>query len=405
MKVLIAEDSLTMRVRLAAQLRKWNYEVIEATDGDEAWRLFQDDPVSMVLTDWIMPNADGLELIRRIRNANLPHYVYIVLLTAKSDRADLVQAMEAGADDFLPKSADPAELRVRLMAGDRIIQLEERLMEQHRQLKDAQMQLIQNEKMASVGQLAAGMAHEVNNPIAFVTNNLSVVQREFKSVMSLLNAYRGASDNIAAEAPETARQLLDMEKECDLAWLEENLQHLFESSLSGLKRVRAIVLRLREFAHLDEAEVDEMDVVSAFEATLEVLSRELAEHEVTCRSEWNDHPVIVCRPAQIKQVMFSMILNAVQASPPGSEIELTVQRDDDGIVWSVVDHGVGMDQITQRRLYEPFYTTRPVGSGQGLGLAVAYSAVREHDGRIEFQSVPGRGTRFQVHLPLRPTGM
>ncbi|MCA9064503.1 MAG: hybrid sensor histidine kinase/response regulator [Planctomycetaceae bacterium] len=404
MKVLVAEDSLTMRVRLAAQLRKWNYDVVEAVDGAQAWELFQQSPFSLVLTDWVMPNADGLELIRRIRDAGRSEYVYIVLLTAKSDKEDLIHAMEAGADDFLPKSSDSRELRVRLMAGERIIQLEHRLMEQHRQLQEAQLQLIQTEKMASVGQLAAGMAHEVNNPIAFVANNLAVLQRDLKSVMALLDTYRSTLPVLQQAVPEQAAEIEQQQQDCDLDWLSENLTHLFESSSAGLRRVRSIVLRLREFAHLDEGDVDEMDVVSAMEATLEVLGRELAEKQLTCQRQWDSHPVIVCQPARIKQAMFSIVMNAIQASREGGQLEVSVAENPLGVVWTVTDHGDGMDEVTQRRIFEPFFTTRPVGGGQGLGLSVAYSTIQDHQGRIEFDSVSGKGTVFRVQLPYRPVG-
>ena len=183
MKVLLEEDGLTMRRLLTAQLQSWNYDVTIAEDGAAAWREFQKCHFPLVLTDWMMPEVDGLELIRRIRASERSEYVYIVLLTARSEREDLVEAMEAGADDFLGKPCNPKELKVRLRAGERIIGLERTLVEQNRRLMEAQAALVQTEKLAGVGQLAAGMAHEINNPVAFVSNNLAVLQRDVQGLV------------------------------------------------------------------------------------------------------------------------------------------------------------------------------------------------------------------------------
>ncbi len=190
MRVLIADDSLVMRRMLQMCLQKWEYEVVEAEDGLQAWELFQRDNYALVVNDWLMPEMDGLELIRRIRSYDSSGYAYIILLTAKSEKEDLVVAMDAGADDFLVKPFNQDELRVRMREGERIVHLERTLVDQNRQLRETQAALVQSEKLASLGQLAAGMAHEINNPVAYVTNNLAVLNRDVQSVMEVLQAYR-----------------------------------------------------------------------------------------------------------------------------------------------------------------------------------------------------------------------
>src|SRR5262249_5312438 len=230
--------------------------------------LFQAATFPIVITDWMMPELDGLELIRRIRAANRPGYVHAILLTAKSQKEDLVEGMEAGADDFLTKPFDRDELRVRLRAGERIIRLEQNL-------RETKVALIQSEKLASLGRLAAGVAHEINNPLAFAVNTVAVLGGDVMGALRVLDKYREGGDILAGAAPGLAAEATRLEEEADLPYFRENLPRLFESSDEGLRRVRAIVQNLRDFARLDEAEFQEGDLNSALRSTLEVLRYQL----------------------------------------------------------------------------------------------------------------------------------
>ena len=403
MKVLIVEDSLVMRRLLRSSLQKWQYEVTEAEDGAQAWELFRHEHFPLVLTDWLMPEMDGLELTRRIRECELPSYVYIILLTAKSEKEDLVTAMDAGADDFLAKPFDSDELRVRMREGQRIIELELKLAEQYRQLRMTQAALVQSEKLASLGQLAAGMAHEINNPVAYVTNNLAVLNRDVRSVIEVLRAYRRGADVLAQADPRLAAEVAELEAAGDLAWIEENLPHLFAASLKGLERVRNIVQNLREFARLDAAELDELDLNAALASTLEILARDVEEKQLVVRTNFGQLPLVVCRPGKIHQVFHNLLLNAIQASQPGGIIELRTATDRDQALVEVQDHGSGIAPEHKPRLFEPFFTTKAVGRGAGLGLAICYGIIRDHSGAIEVDSQLGRGSVFRVRLPLSST--
>ncbi len=400
MKVLIVEDSLVMRRLLRSSLQKWQYEVTEAEDGARAWELFRHEHFPLVLTDWLMPEMDGLELTRRIRACELPSYVYIILLTAKSEKEDLVTAMDAGADDFLAKPFDSDELRVRMREGQRIIQLELKLAEQYRQLRMTQAALVQSEKLASLGQLAAGMAHEINNPVAYVTNNLAVLNRDVRSVVEVLRAYRRGADVLAQADPRLAAEVAELEAAGDLAWIEENLPHLFAASLEGLGRVRSIVQNLREFARLDAAELDELDLNAALASTLEILAHDVQEKQLAVRTDFAQLPPVVCRPGKIHQVFHNLLLNAIQASQPGGIIELRTAIDRDRALVEVQDHGSGIAPEHLPRLFEPFFTTKAVGRGAGLGLAICYGIIRDHGGAIEVDSQLGRGSTFRVRLPF-----
>jgi two-component system NtrC family sensor kinase len=402
MQILVAEDSTMMRHLLVASLRSWQYEVIEAKNGAEAWELFRQHRAPLVLTDWIMPEMDGIELIRQIRSSDLPGYVYIILLTAKSETKALVEAMDAGADDYLAKPFDQDELRVRIREGERIIRLERTLAEQNRQLRETQAALVQSEKLASLGQLAAGMAHEVNNPVAYVSNNLAVLERDVSSILELLSKYQTGRDVLEKVKPDLFAELSKLECDCDLEWIQDNLPRLFQSSTQGLGRVRDIVKNLREFARLDEAELDELDLNAALQSTIEVLNHDLEEKQLTVEKCFQPVPPILCRPAKIHQVFHNLLLNALQSSQPATTITVRTKQARDSVLVEVEDQGCGIPEGHLSRIFEPFFTTKPIGRGQGLGLAISYGIVRDQGGSISVDSKVGEGSIFRVDLPLRP---
>jgi len=318
------------------------------------------------------------------------------------EKEDLVAGMDAGADDFLIKPFDPDELRVRMRAGERIIALERRLADQNRRLREAQAALVQSERLASLGQLAAGMAHEINNPVAYVTNNLAVLNRDVGSVMEVLQAYQRGAETLAQSDPSLAAQIAELERTADLAWVQENLSRLFAASLDGLSRVRNIIQNLREFARLDAAELDELDLNAALTSTLEVLRRDLDEKQLSVSTHFEPLPPVLCRPAKIHQLFHNLLLNAIQASGPQGRIELRTTTAGDQVLVDVQDHGSGIDPVHLPHIFEPFFTTKAVGSGAGLGLSICYGIVRDQGGAIDVGSQPGRGSTFRVRLPFRP---
>jgi signal transduction histidine kinase len=394
MQILVADDDAVSRRLLQAQLQRCGYEVATAADGDEAWRSFEAGNFPLVLTDWMMPGLDGVELVRRIRAAGRPGYVYVILLTARSQKEDVVEGMEAGADDFLTKPCHPDELRVRVRAGERIIRLE-------RHLSQTQAALAQSEKLAGLGRLAAGVAHEVNNPLAFVTNNLTVLRRDVSAALDLLDVYRGGRDALARAEPERAAEAARREEEMDLAYVRDNLGRLLDRSLAGLQRVRDIVFNLRDFARLDEAERKEADLNAGLAATAELLRHEFERRGVQLKLSPRPLPAVHCQPAKVNQVFHHVMMNAVQACAPGGTVEVRSRPEPPGaVVVEVEDDGAGIRPEHLPRIFEPFFTTRPVGQGAGLGLAVSYGIVRDHGGTITAESEPGRGSLFRIRLPV-----
>jgi signal transduction histidine kinase len=396
MKILIADDDSISRRLLQNYLQKWGYEVTAAQDGAEAWRLFDGGCFPMVITDWMMPEMDGSGLIRRIRAAQRPGYVYAMLLTAKSQKEDLVEGMEAGADDFLTKPFDRDELRVRLRAGERIIRLEHHL-------RETQSALIQTEQLASLGRLAAGVAHEINNPIAYVINNIAVLRRDVQIALRVLDKYGEGRAALSRSEPELAAELARLEGETDLAYLRENLGRIFDSSADGLRRIRTIVQNLRDFARLDEAEYKEVDINAALQSTLTALHHELNQKALRVQISLQELPPVACHPGKINLVFFNILLNAIQASAHEGLIEVRTQPDrDDAVLVEIEDRGGGISPEHLPHIFEPFFTTKPVGGGTGLGLSVSYGIVRDHGGSLGVESSVGRGSLFRIRLPRQP---
>lgn len=402
MKILVAEDSPVMRKILTASLQRWGYDVTEAEDGTAAWDRFQQEEYQLVLTDWVMPGVDGYELVRRIRTAGRPYYVYLILLTAKSEKENLVQAMEAGADDFLAKPFASDELRVRVAQGERVIRLQTTLTEQNQKLREAQAALMQSEKLTSLAQLAAGMAHEINNPIAYVSNNLTVLRRNAQDLDEILAKYQEGRDDLTRVNPRVADEAAHLEQDLDLAWIREELPRTFEASIDGLKRVRDIVKNLRDFARLDEADFESVDLRKSVECALNMVRPELDKRKIHVLVESEDVPRVFCRPLKVNQVFYNLLLNAIQASEDESTIEIRTCTDGEGVRVEIEDDGTGIDRNNMPRIFEPFFTTRPVGQGKGLGLALSYGTIRDHGGRIDVESEVGYGSTFRVWLPLKP---
>ena len=385
MQVLIVEDEPVSRRLLEGYLQKWGYKVTAAPNGAEAWRLFQETAFAIVITDWMMPEMDGLELIRRIRAAHRPGYVHATLLTAKAEKEDLVVGMEAGADDFLTKPFDREELRVRLRAAERLVNLERNLAEQNRVLRETQAALVQSEKLASLGQLAAG--------VAYVTNNLSVIRRDTQAALAALDAYRRGN---AAEAA-------NLEAEADIDYLRENFVRMCDKTLEGLQRVRDIVRNLRDFARLDEAEFKEADLNAALNSTIEIVQHQIKDKSICLNTDFGSLPLLLCHPGKINQVFLNLLMNAIQACDRAGTITVQTRAEPGaGIVVEVADNGCGIRPEHRSRLFEPFFTTKPVGQGTGLGLSVSFGIIRDHGGAIEVDSEVGRGSTFRVRLPLEP---
>ena len=261
--------------------------------------------------------------------------------------------------------------------------LEEKVQERTRDLLRA-------EKMASIGRLAAGVAHEINNPVGFVQSNLGTLKGYADNLFGLIDTMAAAGGDPAAI--EQAR------KAADLDFLRSDLNDLLGESRSGLERVTHIVRHLKDFSHVDQAEMQEADLNTDLENSLQVAWHELKDRIEVVR-DYGSLPAVRCVPAQINQVFFNLISNAAQAIEGKGRLTLTSRAADGWVEVAISDTGKGMSPEVMQRIFDPFYTTKQIGKGTGLGLSEAYDIVDQHGGRIDVSSEPGHGSTFRIRLP------
>ncbi|QEH34599.1 Sensor protein ZraS [Aquisphaera giovannonii] len=266
--------------------------------------------------------------------------------------------------------------------------------------------MVQSEKLASLGMLSAGVAHEINNPLAYVANNLAVLERDMGSVLKLLALYDDAGEALAAHAPAVLEGVRRLDEECDFAYIRAHLEKILVSTRQGVKRVAEIVNNLRGFTRLDRAAVDQLDVHDALAAALEMIRGRLERRRIEVEEHLGDLPHIAASPVQINQVFLNLLVNAMQAvesaRAEGGRIVLRTAALDGGdeVVIEIADNGCGIPPESLPHIFDPFFTTKKVGEGTGLGLSITHGIVQDHGGRIEVQSTPGEGTAFRIILPV-----
>ncbi|MDP2433569.1 MAG: response regulator [Pseudomonadota bacterium] len=411
MKILLVEDSRAVAVVMAARLASFGHEVSLAENGQIAVDKFQESAPDLVLMDIEMPVMDGFEATNRIRRIEeaTSSWTPIIFLTASNTHENLITAIEAGGDDFLAKNWPESILQAKMKAMTRINTLRQRLAknleqltETNRNLADTQNQLLQSQTMASVGQLAAGVAHEINNPVGFVNSNLGSLQGQVDGLLRVISAYETADSALAAH-PGILAAITAAKKSADLDFLREDIVTLMTESRDGLARVAKIVSNLKDFSQVDNADWQFVKLEAGLDSTLEVVGSEVkAKAEVI--KEYVGLPDVECMAAQINQVFAKLLVNAAQAIERRGTITLRTGFDELEAWVEIEDTGHGIPPENMKRIFDPFFSTLPIGQGTGMGLSLAYSIARGHHGRIDVKSVVGQGSTFRLTLPRkRPT--
>lgn len=269
-----------------------------------------------------------------------------------------------------------------------------------KKLADAHTQLLQSEKMASIGQLAAGVAHEINNPVGFVSSNVGTLQHYINDLFRIIAAYEQAEAELSAPTRATVAEL---KKQIDLAYLRDDIKDLMKESADGLQRVRQIVQDLKSFSHVGTTAMEMADLEAGLDSTLNVVWNEL-KYKAEVVKEYGHIPPIRCIPSQLNQVFMNFLVNAAHAIEEHGRITLRTAADEQWVWVEIEDTGSGIKREHLDRIFDPFFTTKPVGRGTGLGLSLSYQIVQRHGGQIEVDSEPGKGSIFRVRLPRTSSG-
>jgi len=273
----------------------------------------------------------------------------------------------------------------------------------HHKLQEAQSQLLQSEKLASIGQLAAGVAHEINNPIGYVHSNLGTLENYLRDLFTLIGRYEAAEAALPSEAPERG-ELDELRRKLDLPYLREDIPQLMNESKEGISRVRKIVQDLKDFSRLDSSpDWQRANLHQGLDSTLNIVHNEI-KYRADVVKEYGEIPEIECLPSQLNQVFMNLLVNAAHAmeGPRGTITLRSGMSQSENEVWlEVADTGKGIPAAIRDRIFDPFFTTKPVGQGTGLGLSLAYGIIQKHHGRFNVESEVGKGTTFRITLPIQ----
>ncbi|HKO34910.1 MAG TPA: ATP-binding protein [Pyrinomonadaceae bacterium] len=408
-RLLIVDDEERVRSLFALCLSE-RFSCETAANAQEALDWLQRAPFALVITDMQMPGIGGVELLRKVNELYRDTAVIIVSGVDRTQR--VIDAVRMGAYDYLLK---PCDLDVLELCVERALErrtllrnarkykedLEARNVELARRKADlerVQAQLVHSEKMASLGQLAAGVAHELNNPAGFILSNMSALPEYVRRLEKVLSTYDAASlSPVDSEVVAAAKRAVDYDH------ILGDLNSIATDSFSGAERIQGIVQNLRLFSRLDEAELKEVDVHEGIESTIRLLSRYYTSPSIALRRVYGKLPRISCYAGQLNQVWVNLLVNAAQAIGQGSgEVSIKTSSQERTVAVSVSDTGSGIAPEHINRIFDPFFTTKPVGEGTGLGLSISHGIIARHGGSLSVESTVGRGTTFNIVLPVRP---
>lgn len=426
--ILVIDDTPANVAVLADYLEELGVRVVVAQDGEEGLGRAEFVKPELILLDVMMPVMDGFETCRRLKLNEITRDIPVIFMTALTDTKSMVTAFEAGGVDYISKPFQMEEVLARIETHLSLRAMHRQLSNQNlalrhevevrrqaedalktaneaqqlliAKLQEAQDQLVQSEKMASIGQLAAGIAHEINNPIGFVSANMGSLQTYFSTLISALDACEAAVQEFPLAA-QIAQRFAQVKIDSEIDFLKGDVVDLMEESRDGLNRVKEIVQSLREFSHVGESLWQEADLHLGLDSTLNMINHEI-KYKAQVIREYGSMPLVKCLASQLNQVFLNLLVNASHAIEKNGTIRIRTGCQDEWVWIEISDTGSGMPPDIVSRIFDPFFTTKPVGSGTGLGLSLSYGIVRKHGGKIEVRSEQGLGSSFTVHLPIDP---
>ncbi|MDD5030592.1 MAG: ATP-binding protein [Rhodoferax sp.] len=412
-RILIVDDDVSNLAALGRLLRP-HYDVFAAPNGERALQIATGTPQpDLILLDVMMPGMDGYEVLNCLRDTPVTCDIPVIFVSGLDTAEDEEKGFEVGAVDYIAKPYRPAIILARVRTqlelkrardglANQNTYLESEIVRRIQEIQLVQMELLQSEKLAAIGQLTAGIVHEINTPVAYVSFNLGSLEASLRDIFELLDAYEhleGVSAPNGAEL-EKIRKLKQL-KEID--FLRDDIGELLTQSRQGLARVAKIVSDLKSFSRTGGSDWLWTNLHNELDSTLNIVGNEIKYH-CTVHKDYGEIPEVYCIPSQINQVLLNLLVNAAQAIPEKGDISIHTGQVEEEVFLAISDTGTGIPTDTLPRLFEPFFTTKPVGKGTGLGLSISYGIVQKHGGRIEVESALGKGTTFTVWLPIKPPG-
>ncbi len=430
--ILVIDDSPTNLEILHDVLGNAGYEVLVEMDGASGIEQVESNPPDLILLDVMMPKIDGFETCRRLQANPSTKNIPIIFITALTEAEEKVKGLSLGAVDYITKPFEQQEVLARISLHLKLRKLNIELDKQKQELeirvaertselsqtldelKQTQLQLVQTEKISSLGQLVAGVAHEINNPIGFISTNLHYANQYIEDLLLLVQLFQKHSSNHDSEVEEQIEAM-------DLRHIEKDLPKLMSSMKLGTDTIKGIMQSLRNFSRTDGENKKLVDIHEGIEATLMILQHRLKAYSkrpaIKVVKDYSILPKVNCYPGQLNQVFMNLLANAIDVLEesmmdcqhlngenfaslnPKIVIATTIDRYQ--VTVKIADNGKGMPESIRNEIFQPFFTTKPEGKGTGLGLSISYQIITEnHGGNLQCISSPGEGTKFLIQIPF-----
>ncbi len=385
--ILIVDDSKSVRFFLCNLLDKSGYTLLTAENGLQGWETVQREKVDIILSDLEMPKINGFEFCKLVKEHPEYRNIYFILISTRESTGDKVQGLDIGADDYMGKSISEPELLARVKAGLRIRTLQS-------ELDRKKVQVLQNEKMASIGRLAAGVAHEINNPLFVVTLNMDTLKQNFDTLANSIGSFSSMI------RPESLAEFEQLKEDQDFDFIFEDSAELIRESTDEMERIKRIVTTLKASSEIHELDPRKADINKCLDDAIDHVCKKFSPN-ISIQKQFEPISPYKCQEIFLYQSFIQLFTNSFQAVDSNGEITVSTRSQNDWIIIAISDNGVGISDTDIEQVFDPFFTTRNVGQGLGLGLSVVHDTIHNrHRGNIGVNSIPGKKTTFTIRLPL-----